>query len=90
MYFVIMDTGLAIGTMAILLVMWRIWRAIKANMRHLTEEDIEDFLTNRMSEQELRYTREHLLKCEDCKELLDEVSKQAQKQKPERLLKRRF
>ena len=69
---------------------WIMWRWIKGNLNHLSEQDIDNFLTNRMSEKELKHAREHLLQCNECKELLDSISKMPQKHKPDRLLKRRF
>ncbi len=69
---------------------WIMWRWIKGNSNHLSEEDINDFLTNRMDGNALKHAREHLLKCDECKTLLDEISKNSQKHKPDRLLKRRF
>ncbi len=68
----------------------RIWKWIEASSKHLSEKDIDDFLTNRMDGQALKHTREHLLQCDECKKLLDDISKEPQKHKPDRLLKRRF
>ncbi len=73
-----------------LAVVWYMWRRIKPNLTCLDDEDIDDFLANRLSEKERKQVREHLLRCPACKLRLDEMTKQAQKMKPERLLKRRF
>ena len=71
-------------------IMWFMWSRIKQNLDHLDDDDINDFLANRMGEGERRIAREHLLRCPACKLRLDELTKKAQKVKPERLLKRRF
>lgn len=73
-----------------LAIIWRIWRGIKPNLQHLADEELDDFLANRMTGKTLKYAREHLLRCEECKERLDELTSVAQKMKPERWLKRRF
>lgn len=73
-----------------LAIIWFIWRGIKPNLRHLDDNDLNDFLANRMGGQELKYTREHLLRCEECKQRMDELTSETQKMKPERWLKRRF
>lgn len=69
---------------------WVMWRWIKGSLQHLSEQEIDDFLANRMGGKELKHAREHLLQCDECKDLLDEISKIPQKHKPDRLLKRRF
>ncbi|MEM1215711.1 MAG: zf-HC2 domain-containing protein [Bacteroidota bacterium] len=69
---------------------WLVWRNMREGMRHLDEQDIEDFLAGRLDERNLKRVREHLLVCEECRALLDEMSKKSQKHKPDRLLKRRF
>ncbi|MEL6658220.1 MAG: zf-HC2 domain-containing protein [Bacteroidota bacterium] len=71
-------------------IVWYMWRRIKNNLTCLDDEDIDDFLSNRLSEKEQKQVREHLLRCSACKMRFDEMTKQAQKMKPERLLKRRF
>ena len=85
-----MKSELLLLSLFALALIWIIWRWIKGNLRHLSEQDIEDFLTNRMGRKELKHTREHLLQCNECKKLLDDISKEPQKHKPDRLLKRRF
>lgn len=69
---------------------WFMWRRIKGNLDHLEDEDIEDFLSKRLSEKEQKQVREHLLRCPACKLRMDELTKKAQKVKPDRWLKRRF
>ena len=76
--------GFALG------IVWWIWRGIKPNLQHLSDADLDDFLSNRMAGKKLKHTREHLLRCEECKERMDELSGSSQKMKPERWLKRRF
>ena len=71
-------------------IVWYMWRRIKNNLTCLDDEDIDDFLSNRLSEKEQKQVRELLLRCSECKMLFDEMTKQAQKITPERLLKRRF
>jgi hypothetical protein len=85
-----MSTGALIVVVFALSVLWFMWRQIKGNLVHLDEEDLDNFLSNRMGEKELKRTREHLLRCESCKLRLDEMTKKAQKIKPDRWLKRRF
>lgn len=85
-----MKSELLLLSLFALMLAWTMWRWIKGNLKHLSEQDIDDFLANRMGEKELKHTREHLLQCDECKDLLDEISKIPQKHKPDRLLKRRF
>ncbi|MEL7220705.1 MAG: hypothetical protein AAGJ93_05255 [Bacteroidota bacterium] len=73
-----------------LAIVWWIWRGIRPNLQHLSDDDLNDFLANRTTGKSLKHTREHLLRCEECKERLDELTSVAQKMKPERWLKRRF
>jgi hypothetical protein len=73
-----------------LAIVWWIWRGIKPNLRHLTDAELDDFLANRMGGNRLKHTREHLLRCDECKSRLDEMTSISQKMKPERWLKRRF
>jgi len=71
-------------------VLWFMWRQIKGNLVHLDDDDLDNFLSNRMGEKELKRAREHLLRCDSCKLRLDEMTKKSQKIKPDRWLKRRF
>ena len=80
---------LVVITFALALV-WYMWRRIKGNLEHLDDEDIDDFLANRLSEGDRKKAREHLLRCPACKLRFDEMTKESQKMKPERWLKRRF
>lgn len=85
-----MNTGALVVVVFALSIFWYIWRQIKENLVHLEDRDIENFLSKRMGEKELKRTREHLLRCADCKLRLDELTKKSQKVKPDRWLKRRF
>jgi uncharacterized protein YlaI len=85
-----MSKGALIVVVFALAIFWYIWRQIKQNLVHLDDQDINDFLAKRMEGKDLKNAREHLLRCPACKLRFDELTKQAQKAKPERLLKRRF
>lgn len=71
-------------------IIWLMWRRIKLNLDHLDDDDIDDFLSKRLHGKALKQAREHLLRCPACKLRLDELTKEAQKVKPDRWLKRRF
>lgn len=85
-----MSTEALIVVVFALSVIWFMWRQIKGTLQHLDDDDLDNFLSNRMGEKELKRTREHLLQCESCKLRLDEMTKYSQKIKPDRWLKRRF
>ena len=85
-----MSRGALIVVVFALAVFWFMWRQIKENLVHLEDDDLDDFLSKRMGEKELKRTREHLLRCASCKLRLDEMTKKTQKVKPDRWLKRRF
>ena len=85
-----MNSGALIVVLFALSVFWWMWGQIKGNLVHLDDEDLDHFLSNRLGEKELKRTREHLLRCEECKLRLDEMTKKSQKIKPDRWLKRRF
>ena len=85
-----MSTSIILVATFTLALVWFMWRGMKGNIQHLTEEELSDFLSNRLEGRKLKHTREHLLRCDECKELLDELTRFSQKHKPDRLLKRRF
>jgi ABC-type nickel/cobalt efflux system permease component RcnA len=85
-----MSKSAAIVAFFALALVWYMWRYIKRSLQHLDDDDLRDFLENRMSARELKHTREHLLSCEECKARLDELSGEAHKPAPDRWLKRRF
>lgn len=85
-----MSTAAAVVCLVVLLLLWRMWRYIKGTLRHLEDDELMNFLEKRMSGNQLKQTREHILQCETCKERLDELTKNPIKMAPDRLLKRRF
>lgn len=85
-----MDLSILLVASFGLALVWFMWRAMKGNTKHLTEDELSDFLSNRMEGRKLKHTREHLLSCDECKTLLDELTEFSHKPKPDRLLKRRF
>lgn len=85
-----MTTGALIVCTFALALFWMFWRSIRSSLACLEDQEIEDFLAERLGPSDLKRVREHLLQCDECKERLDEMTRQAQKRKPDRLLKRRF
>lgn len=85
-----MSTKVTMVVMFALALAYYMWRRIKGSLEHLEDEDIEEFLSKRLSDKEQKKVREHLLRCEECKLRMDELTKHAQKIKPDRWLKRRF
>ncbi|RMF00414.1 MAG: hypothetical protein D6772_06420 [Bacteroidetes bacterium] len=85
-----MTKSAAVVAFFALALVWYMWRYIKRSLQHLEDDDIRDFMENRMSERDRKHTREHLLSCGECKARLDELCGEARKPAPERWLKRRF
>jgi hypothetical protein len=80
----------AIALLLLVFAVWRMFKHISRQYRHLDDGDIEDLLANRLEDNDLKVAREHILFCEACKARMDELSSGAVKMKPGRWMKRRF
>jgi hypothetical protein len=85
-----MNTSVLVVVLFALCLIYYMWRRIQPSLTHLDDGEMDDFLANRLNETALKHAREHLLRCDECKEKLDEHTRKVQKMKPDRLLKRRF
>ncbi len=61
--------------LALVLVIWRMYRQISATYRHVEEDVLEEFWDGQLKEDKAEYDRvaNHLTHCEACRENLDRI-----------------
>ena len=64
-----------VSAVAVFTILLRIFRQTFAIRQHLTQDQIENYVRNRMSEEDQYIIRRHLGDCEACRSLLDSYNR---------------
>lgn len=85
-----MPVTTVIFLLAVAFLLWRMARWVLGTYQHPSEETLREFYHEQLDKSDLKRVREHLLHCDECRELLDEIRREPGKPQRERWIKKRF